>query len=115
MSSNLMATLRNHLSIHRRRLSLTQEEVAFLIGTVGLNKAIKVCRDEKSAREPSLREALAYELLYGKPVRELFPGLCAEVEGKMTERAAYLRHRVVKKPRPKREETINRIINKTTV
>ena len=55
-----MKALPNYLQSQRKRLSLSQEEVAFLLGIRGMNTAAKVCRDEKCAREPSLRDALAY-------------------------------------------------------
>jgi len=109
-----MASLSNYLRIHRKRLSLSQEEVAFLLGARGLDKGSKVCRDENFAREPSLQAALAYEVIYGKSVRELFAGLHAQVEREVVERAGVLRHRKIKKSKPKREEAINRISSKLT-
>ena len=104
-----MSTLSNYLRIHRRRLSLSQEEVAFLLGVKGMDKAIKVCRDEKFVRRPSLEEALAYEAIYGIPVRELFAGLSVQIEQDVAERARLLRYRKLKQPRPKRDETITRL------
>ena len=80
-----------------------------------MDKGIKVCRDENFAREPSLQAALAYEVIYGKPIRELFAGLYAQVEREVAERAGVLRHRKTKKPKPKREEVINRISSKLTI
>lgn len=72
--------LRNYLKTNRKRLALKQEEVAFMLGFKGEEKGIKVCRDENFTREPSLEMALAYEAIYGQPVRELFAGLYEEVE-----------------------------------
>jgi transcriptional regulator with XRE-family HTH domain len=110
-----MASLSNYLRIHRKRLSLSQEEVAFLLGARGLDKGIKVCRDENFVREPSLQAALAYEVIYGKPIRELFAGLYAQVEREVVERAGILRHRKTRKPKQKRDEIINSISSKVTI
>lgn len=65
-----MKSLPNYLQSQRKRLSLTQEEVGFLLGIGGMYKGAKVCRDENFAREPSLREALTYEAMYGRPVSD---------------------------------------------
>ena len=75
-----MKPLPNYLQSQRRRLSLSQEEVGFLLGITGMHKGNKVCRDEKFVRAPSLPEALAYEAIYDRPVRELFAGLYQQAE-----------------------------------
>ena len=80
-----------------------------------MEKGIKVSRDENSAREPSLQTALAYEAIYGTPVRELFAGLYEQVERQVGERAKVLRHRKTKKPRPKRDEVINQLVSKVAI
>ena len=59
-----MKSLPNYLQAQRKRLALSQEEVGFLLGLNGMNKGNKVCRDETFAREPSLPDALAYEVIY---------------------------------------------------
>jgi transcriptional regulator with XRE-family HTH domain len=82
-----MASLSNYLRTNRKRQALSQEEVAFLLGVNGMDKGIKVSRDENFAREPSLQIALAYEAIYGKPVRELFAGLYEQVERNVAQRA----------------------------
>lgn len=104
-----MASLTNYLRFNRRRVSLTQEEVAFLLGVCGLDRGIKVSRDESSIRRPNLETALAYEAIYGVPVRELFAGLYAETEQKVVEKAKILRMRKDKKPEAKRIEALNRL------
>ena len=80
--------LPNYLKSNRKRLSLSQDEVAFLLGTAS---GAKVCRDERFAREPSLSTALAYEAIYQKPVRELFAGFYEKAEGHVLVRAKGLR------------------------
>ena len=90
--------LTNYLRTHRKRLALSQEEVAFLLGFQGESKGTKVCRDEKFTREPSLQSALAYEVIYQKPVRELFAGLYQQIEQEVAARAKILTYRKDRKP-----------------
>lgn len=107
--------LTNYLRTNRKRLGLTQEEVAFMLGFKGEDKGIKVCRDENFAREPSLQMALAYEAIYGRPVRELFAGLFDEIEREVAERAKVLAYRKVRKPNSKRHETFTNLISKSSL
>lgn len=72
--------LPNYLRAERKRLSLSQDEVARLLGA---ESGAKVCRYERFVREPSLRTALACEALFQKPVRELFAGLYEAMERKV--------------------------------
>jgi transcriptional regulator with XRE-family HTH domain len=95
--------LTNYLRTNRKRLDLSQEEVAFMLGLKGADKGIKVCRDEKLVREPNLQMALAYEAIYGKPVRELFAGLYEQIEKEVSERAKILAYRKGVKPKLKRD------------
>ena len=90
--------LTNYLRTNRKRLALTQDEVAFLLGFRGANNGPKVCRDEKFTREPKLRMVLAYEVIYQKPVRDLFAGLYRQIEEEVAERAKILNFR--KDPKP---------------
>jgi DNA-binding XRE family transcriptional regulator len=69
--------LQNYLRTYRRRCGLSQAEVAYLLGC---KDGGKICRHEHLLREPSLQTALAYEVIYGAPVRELFAGLFRKVE-----------------------------------
>jgi transcriptional regulator with XRE-family HTH domain len=82
MASNRLS---NYLRTHRKRLGLSQEEVAHLLGAEG---GAKVCRYEKFARMPGLETALACEIIFQKPVRELFAGLYQKVERKVAYQAA---------------------------
>jgi transcriptional regulator with XRE-family HTH domain len=79
--------LPNYLRANRKRLALSQDEVAFLLGT---QSGAKVCRNERFVREPSLETALAYEAIYKRSVSELFPGLYRKVEQEVAERAKIL-------------------------
>src|SRR2546427_13188520 len=69
--------LHNYLLTHRKRSSLTQREVAFLL--VCRHKT-KVSDYEQRTRRPVLETALAYEVVFGTPVRELFAGIFDEVQ-----------------------------------
>jgi hypothetical protein len=104
--------LTNYLRTNRNRLALWQEETAFLLGFKGEDKGVKVCRDEKFTREPSLRSALAYEAIYGRSVRELFAGLYQQVEQEVAERAKLLTYRKVGNQNPKRHQTLASLISK---
>lgn len=82
--------LPNYLKSNRKRLALTQEEVAFLLGFRGLGNGARVCRDERFTHEPSLRTAMTYEAIYQKPIRDLFAGLYERLEREMAGRAKIL-------------------------
>jgi hypothetical protein len=85
---------------------LSQEEVGFLLGIGGIGKGEKVCRDENFVREPSLQDALAYEVIYGRPVRELFAGVYQEAEQAVAARAKILNFRKLRNPDARKQETI---------
>lgn len=86
-----LSQLPNYLRSNRKRLALSQDEVAFLLGT---RSGAKVCRDERFIREPSLKTALAYEVIFQKPTRELFGGLYQEIEQEVAARAKTLANRI---------------------
>jgi hypothetical protein len=54
-----MPSLPNYLRTNRKGISLTQEEVAFLLGLKGMDKGGKVSRDENDSRIPTLETAMA--------------------------------------------------------
>jgi transcriptional regulator with XRE-family HTH domain len=82
-----LSLLPNYLLSNRKRSALSQEDVSFLLGT---QSGAKVCRHERFAREPSLRTALAYEVIYQRSASELFSGLYGEVEREVAQRAQKL-------------------------
>lgn len=92
-----MTPLPNYLLANRKRLALSQEEVGFLLGVKGEGKGIKVSRDENFVREPNLKTALAYGVIYQKPAHELFAGLYQEMERDVAARAKILTYRKDKK------------------
>ncbi len=77
----------SYLKTYRKRGGLTQDEVAFLIGC---QSGTKISRFERLARQPNLETALACQVVFGIPAHELFPGLFAEVEKTVAERAREL-------------------------
>jgi transcriptional regulator with XRE-family HTH domain len=79
--------LQNYLRTYRKRSSLSQDEVAFLLGC---QSGTKVSRYERSARKPSLETILAYAVVFGAPGRELFAGTFEKVEKKIAGRAQLL-------------------------
>jgi transcriptional regulator with XRE-family HTH domain len=84
-------SLPNYLKSNRKRLALSQDEVAFLLGG---GDGARVCRDERFVRRPSLETALAYEAVYRKPIRELFKGLYQSIELGVVMRAKALAAKV---------------------
>jgi DNA-binding XRE family transcriptional regulator len=88
-TSNHMASTRlpNYLRSNRKRLALSQGDIAFLMGA---KQGTKVCQHEVSTRVPSLQTALAYEAIYQRPIRDLFAGIYEGVEQEIVARAEML-------------------------
>ena len=86
-----------------------------MLGIKGEDRGIKVCRDEKIARKPSLEMALAYEAIYGRPIRELFAGLYEQIEREVAGRASTLSFRNVQKPNPKKQQALTNLASKAIV
>ena len=101
-----MAQLPHYLRSHRKRLSLSQGEVAFLLGNQG---GADISRYERFAREPSLETVLALEVIFQRSASELFAGLYQKVEQEVTERAKALASRTTKSKR----QIFTNIANKT--
>ncbi len=83
----MASRLRNYLRTYRKRPGFTQGETAFLLGC---KSGAKVSHYEHFGREPSLKTALACEIIFQKPIREIFPGIYQEVEQKTFEQARLL-------------------------
>src|SRR4051812_49992914 len=79
--------LLNYLLTYRKRSALSQEEVAYLLGS---QSGAKVCRYERFFREPGLQTALAYEVIFDRSVSELFPALFEKTQVEVRERAKKL-------------------------
>ena len=83
--------LTNYLRTHRKRAHLTQDEVAFLLGS---RKGAHVSRHERFNRQPSLPAAFAYEVLFRVPAKDLFAGLHETAERAMRNRVRALVRRL---------------------
>ena len=110
-----MKSLPNYLKSQRKHLSLSQEEVGFLLGIAGMNKGNKVCRDENFTRVPSLQDALAYEAIYDRPVRELFAGLYQQAEQEVAARAKFLNFRKLRKTDVRKKQALIQLAAKASV
>ena len=87
--------LDNYLRTHRKRTGLSQTEVAYVVGG---KDGTRVGRHELFVRTPGLGNALAYEVLYRSPVKELFAGLYEKVEKETLRRAWLLALRLGRRP-----------------
>lgn len=79
--------LPNYIRTFRKRAGLTQEEVAFLLGS---KSSAGISRHERLKQTPDLETLLAYELLFQTPVRSLFSSTHKEVEQKFKQRIRLL-------------------------
>jgi transcriptional regulator with XRE-family HTH domain len=91
-----MATSRldNYLRSARRRTALSQDEVAFLLGT---QSGSKVSRYERGVREPGIDAAFAFEIIYLEALRELYAGRFDRLERVIAKRAKLLAERLREK------------------
>jgi transcriptional regulator with XRE-family HTH domain len=87
--------LDNYLRTERRMARLSQDDLAFLLGS---EDGTTVSRYERGRRTPSLDTALAYEAILGIPVRDLFAGRFLVVEELIRARARTLAARMKKVP-----------------
>ena len=65
--------------------------MAFLLG---YQSGTKISRFERLARQPNLETVIACQVVFGIPAHKLFPGVFAEVEKTVTERARLLSDRL---------------------
>ena len=85
--------LPNYIRTYRKRACLTQEEVAFLLGS---KSSASVSRHERFKQTPDLQTLLAYELLFQTPVRNLFSCTHQEVEQKLRHRIRLLIRKLIR-------------------
>ena len=84
MASSLLP---NYLRTHRKRLGLSQDDVAYLLGA---ESGAKTSRYERFARVPGFRTALGCEAVFQRPIRQLFAGLYEQIEREVAMRARKL-------------------------
>jgi len=95
-----MKALENYLRMYRKRAGLTQSELAYLLG---VQSSGKISRYERFARRPTLETALAFEVILGVPIRDLFEGVNEDVEHEVKKRARRLRRRLAQRQAHKRK------------
>ena len=104
--------LPNYLRMYRRRSGLSQEEAALLLG---YPNGQQVSRWERFTRQPSLQTILAYEAVFGVPVRELLAGVYEQQVAAIRERARLLKEDLEhpqSQTKPKREKPPARMARK---
>ncbi len=79
--------LDNYLRAYRKRLGLSQDDVARLLG---YENGLQVSRYERGVRRPTLEKILTLEAVLAVPVRELFAGRYEKAALAVSRRAARL-------------------------
>ena len=106
--------LPNYLKTHRKRLGLSQDEVAYLLG---VESAAKVCRYERFLRDPSFETLLALKIIFQRPADDLFGGSYQKIDLEVRKRARQLIQKLSKdKQSPSRDrklQTLKAIISKS--
>jgi transcriptional regulator with XRE-family HTH domain len=82
-----VSRLPNYIRTYRKRACLTQEDVAFLLGS---KSSAGISRHERFKQTPDLQTLLAYEVLFRTPVRSLFSRKHEEIEQKLKHRIRLL-------------------------
>jgi hypothetical protein len=75
--------LANYVRAHRKRVGLSQREVAFMLG---YKNEAAVAKHESFRAVPPLLIALAYEIIFQVPAGELFAGFREVVETSVEQR-----------------------------
>jgi hypothetical protein len=99
--------LTNYLLANRKRLQLSQVEVAFLLNA---GTGEKVCRHESFIRMPNLENALAYEVIFKRTTSELFAGLYDRIEKDVVARAKILLNKIDGRKSNRRNDHIRQVI-----
>ena len=85
-----MPEIPNYLLSQRKRIALSQDEVAFLMGTHG---GAGISRYEQFTQMPSLETALALEIILQRPAKELFAGIYGKAQERVATRAKTLAYK----------------------
>lgn len=81
------APLPNYLRSHRKRLGLSQGDLAVLLGC---RCGTKVSRYERFRRQPNLATVFAFEVIAGVPAKTLFAGVYVSIEREVVRRTEAL-------------------------
>jgi transcriptional regulator with XRE-family HTH domain len=87
--------LENYLHAHRKKAGLSQREVGILLGYADEGA---VSRHEQSKTLPPLLSAIGYEIVFNKPIAELFPGIRESVEKRIEEQLLRFEEDLQQKP-----------------
>lgn len=89
--------LRTYLRTYRLRTGLSHDDIAFLLGSSihGTN----VGKHERGKRLPLLRNVIAYEIVLGASLRELYEGMYQEVRVEVLSRVRALHGLIERKRR----------------
>lgn len=99
--------LPNLLCSCRKGLGLTQGDVAYLLGC---HDGGKVSRYERFVRKPTLKSAIACEIIFNMPCDSLFPGILREVQANVSRRSKRLTGMIARRPDlPNRERRLNNL------
>jgi transcriptional regulator with XRE-family HTH domain len=79
-----MTKVHSYVRAHRKRWGFSQADLARLLG---VKASTTISRLEGGSRLPDLRIALCVEIIFGVPIRELFPKWTDEIEVRLLERA----------------------------
>lgn len=77
----------SYIRSYRRKSRLSQEDVAFLLGGTS---GTSVSRHERGRRAPTVQTALAYEIILGKAVGQLYSRFHEVLRADIARRAAEL-------------------------
>jgi transcriptional regulator with XRE-family HTH domain len=87
--------LPNYLRAHRKRLGLSQDDLAHLLGS---RSGTKVSRYERFRRHPNLATVFACEVIVHVPAHQLFAGLYITAERNVRRRAEALLRELAGRP-----------------
>ena len=79
----------NRLTLYRKRMRLSQKQVAAILG---LSNATVLSHYERDKYRPSLERALALEIIYRVPVAFLFPELYEGIRAEIRDKESRMPH-----------------------
>ena len=83
----LYGSLDNYIKMNRERVGLSQAELSLLAAVDG---GVAVARYEEGTRFPQLETLLALEMIFDRPICQLFAGVADRVREDVMSRAATL-------------------------
>lgn len=87
--------LSSYLLSLRKRSGLSQSDLALLLGISGS----ALCRSEGLSRRPTIELAVGAEVIFGHPMKEVFPAFYEEIEQAIVARARRRRDRYAARPK----------------